>query len=142
MQLVKFNPLRDLLQLERDIDSMLKNGWSLAPTFTEMSTIDMYEENGKLVTEVTLPNFKKDEVKVTTDEHGLEITAEHKEKQEKKEAKKRHYLLHESRRSYWRRITLPMEAKPAEATAKYIDGKLAVTMPFAKREKAKAVSVK
>src|SRR3989338_1958407 len=141
MQLVKFDPFRDLLQVERDIKSMLENGWTFTPALTETSALDMYEEGGKLIAELALPNFKKDEIRVTADEQGLEVSAEHREKEEKKETKKRKYFFHESRRNYWRRVALPKEPRPDKITAKFVEGKLKIVMPLIAK-KTKSISIK
>lgn len=140
MQLVRYNPFREMQKMERDLDNLWQNGWGVFPTLTEASTMDLYEEDGNLVAEVSLPNFKKEEVKVTTDEGVLEVTAEHKEKEEKKG--KRQYYFHESSDSYFRRVTLPEGVKADKANASFKDGVLKVTMPVTAPKKTKTVTVK
>jgi HSP20 family protein len=112
----------------------------MVPTVSEASAMDLYEEDGNLVAEVSLPNFKKDEVKVTTDEGVLEVTAEHKEEQEK--TSKRRYYFHESSNHYFRRVTLPEGVKTDKTDASFKDGVLKVTMPMQADKKAKEITVK
>lgn len=140
MQLVKYNPFREIQKMERDLDNLWHSGWGVLPMLNEASTMDLYEEDGKLVAEVNLPNFKKDEVKVTADEGVLEISAEHKEEKEKKD--KRRYFYHESSNQYYRRVALPEGAKASKADASFKDSVLKVTMPMATPKKTKAVAVK
>jgi HSP20 family protein len=140
MQLVRYSPLREMQKMEQDLDKFWQNGWGSLPAFTETSTMDMYEENGNLVAEVSLPNFKKDEVKVTTDEGMLEVSAEHKEEEEKKG--KRRYFFRESSNQYLRRVALPEGVKADKADASFKDGVLKVAMPMATQKTAKAIAVK
>lgn len=140
MQLVRYNPFRELQKMERDLDKLWENGWGMMPTLTEASAMDLYEENGNLVAEVNLPNFNKDEVKVTTDEGVLEISAEHKEEEEKKG--KRRYYFRESSNSYFRRVALPEGVKADKAEANFKNGVLKITMPTTTPKKAKTVAVK
>lgn len=140
MQLVRNNPFRELQRMERDLDKFWQNGWGLMPTFTDASAMDMYEENGKLIAEVNLPNFKKDEVNVTADKGVLEVSAEHKEKEEEKG--KRRYFFRESSNQYFRRVALPEGVNANKAEASFKDGVMKVTMPLAATKKAKAVTVK
>ncbi len=77
----------------------------------DLMPMDIYEEHGKLVSQVFLPNFNKDDVKVSIDNGVLEVTAEHQEKEEAKS--KRHYFLRESANMYLRRIPQPEGVKLA-----------------------------
>lgn len=140
MQIVRYNPFRELQKMEQDLDKLWDNGWGTFPTFAESSALDLYEEKGNLVAEVTLPNFKKEEVQVTTDNGVLEVSAEHKEEQEKKGT--RHYYFRESSNRYFRRVTLPEGANADKTNASFKDGVLRVTMPMKTPKKAKAVTVK
>ena len=138
MQIVRYNPFRELRRMERDLDKFW--GGEFWPAFTEQAALDLYTEDGKLVAEATLPNFAKDEIKATTDEGALEISAEHKEKEEEKG--KRRYYLHESSNQYFRRVALPEGVKADKAKAEFKDGVLKVTMPYAAPKEAKAIEVK
>jgi HSP20 family protein len=142
MKVVKYNPLSDLHKVERDLDKFWENGWGLLPSHTDTTAMDMYEENGKLIAEVSLPNFKKDEVKVTTDEGVLEVSAEHQEKEEDKS--KRRYYFHESSNRYLRRVTLPEDVKADKAEAVYKDGVLRISIPMSAsiKKSVKTVPVK
>ena len=139
MQLVKFNPFHDMQRMEQDLDKFWQANWDLIPTFTEATTMDMYEEDGRLVVETSLPNFKKDEVKVTANAGVLEVSAVHKEEEEKKG--KRRYLFRESSNKYLRRVALPEGAQDDKTEASFKDGVLKVTMPMAARKEAKLVRV-
>jgi HSP20 family protein len=142
MQLVKYSPFRDFQKIERDMDKLWDNGWGVFPTFADTSTMDVYEENGNLVAEVSLPNFKKGEIELTTDGGVLEVTAEHKEEEEKKG--KRQYYLRESSKSYFRRLPLPEGAKVDKTSAEFKNGLLKVVVPLSTSTKklSKTVAIK
>jgi HSP20 family protein len=139
MQLIRYNPIRDLLGAEKELDKFFSSGWPVLSMLPEDSAVDMYTEDGKLVTEIVLPNFSKEEIKVTACDDCLEITAEHQEKEEK--GGKRTYLLRESNRSYRRRISLPAGADADEVAARFEDNKLVVTMPFEDEKESKEVTI-
>lgn len=139
MQVVKYDPFRDMRKIERDIDKLWGLGLGL-PAIADTSAMDMYEEAGNLIAEVNLPNFKKDEVKVTADQGVLEVSAQHKEKEENKG--KRRYYFRESSNQYFRRAALPEGARADKAGASFKDGVLKVTIPMTTQKKAKAIAVK
>ncbi len=140
MQLVRTRPLKQLLDVEKEFSKMLDRSWSLAPVLAETSAVDVYTEDGQLVTEVALPDFKKDEIEVKATGEGLEISAERKEKEEKT-TKDRRYLLRESNQSYWRRLSLPPEAKTDDVKCTLKDGKLSITMPLETSKKTKTIAI-
>ncbi len=139
MQLVRYNPLRDLQRMERDLDKFWEDDWGLLPSLADSTTMDLYEEDGKLVAELSLPNFTKDEVKVTTDEGVLEVSAEHSEKEEGKG--KRRYYFRESSNRYLRRVKLPEGVRIDNTEAVFKDGVLRVAMPTTTSPKIKAKTV-
>lgn len=139
MQLIKYNPIHELNRMERDMEKFWENGWSLPGLFTDSTAIDMYEEDGKLIAELALPHFKKDEVKITADNGILEISAEHTEKEEKKN--KRRYLLREANSQFLRRVTLPEGAEGDKAEAHFSHGKLTISMPVTPKEPAKTIPI-
>lgn len=138
MQLVRFSPFREMQNMGRDLDRYWEGGWHPA-SIAEVSTMDMYEEDGHIIAKVSLPNFKKDEVKVRVSEHTLEISALHKE--DTKESDKRRYYLRESSSQYYRRVPLPQPIKTTQVSARFHDGMLIVVMPLSEPSNAQPVFV-
>lgn len=139
MQLVTYSPGRDLQKIERDLDKFWKNGWGILPSLSDTTSMDLYEEDGKLVAEVSLPTFKKNEIKVSANEGVLEISAEHQEKKE--DSAKRHYYFRESSNRYLRRVTLPEGTKTNKIDAEFKDGVLKISMPATTPAKIEAKTV-
>src|SRR5579871_2621470 len=96
MQLVRYNPWRDLTRHERDLDMALEETWDsqAMPAPHDQTTVDMYTENGKLLIEIALPGFTREEIRLSTSTSALDVTAAHKDKIEGNA--KREYLMHES----------------------------------------------
>ena len=142
MQLVRYNPWRDLSQLERDMEKIFGEGWDWASTSTTQgpATIDMYIEDDKLVIEAALTDFKKEEVKITATGSMLDIAAEHTAKE--KQQATRDYLLHESSHSYHRRVSLPEGIDVDKAEADFNDGRLVIVIPIGKQIITRDVAIK
>lgn len=140
MQIVKYDPFKELQKMEHDINTFWGNGWNLPPLLVENSAVDMYEEDGKLVTELHLPKFKKSEITINSDDGVIEVSAKHEDKEEKDS--KRRYLMQESKSSYYRRIVLPEGAEGEKASAEYKDGTLKLTMPMVAPKPPKAIDIK
>lgn len=130
MQLVKFDPMKNIATIGKEMDKMLKEGWNWFPEVSDYTSMDMYKDGDNLVVELVLPHFKKDEVKVTFDQMGLEILAEHKEEKKPRKNSKRHYLLQEINQSYWRRISLPAGADGENGQVTFEKGLLTVKVPL------------
>ncbi len=128
MQLAKYNPFRELDKIQKDFERFWEQDFDMSLALPEWSTMDMYEEDGKVIAEFSLPNFAKDEINVTTEKGMLEVSAEHEEKEEEK--KKRRYYRRESSNRFWRRVALPEGAQDEHTQAAFKDGVLKVTMPI------------
>jgi HSP20 family protein len=139
MQLVRYDPLRELKKMEGDFDKLWENGWGFLPSTFDTSTMDLYEEKGKLIAVVNLPNFKKDEVTVTNDDGVIQISAEHKE--DKETSNNRRYYFREISNQYMRRVKLPENVKPDKVEAEFKNGILKISMPLATQPKVEAKTV-
>ena len=92
--------------------------------------VEMFERDGEFVVRADLPGLKKEDVKVEFTDDGLTIEGERRSEQEEKG--KGYYRSERSYGSFYRRLPLPEGANPANATAKFHDGVLEVTMPARK----------
>lgn len=134
---VRYVPLRDI---NRTIDEFWDKGWDLFPNLGESGSMDMYEEDGNLVAEISLPAFNKSELRVTAREGILEIEAEHEDTDENRT--KRHYFLHESSSHYHRRVSLPGGVDENKASAEFKNGRLRIVMPIETTKSIKNIDVK
>jgi HSP20 family protein len=123
--LINWDPFRELDEMTERMNRLFGRSVQGSGQWLTAPTTDIYEENGKLVVETALPSFKDDEVQVQLDHHRLEIRAEHKEDNEKKD---RNYLRRESAHTtYYRQFALPQTVSTDSADAKFANGVLTVT---------------
>jgi HSP20 family protein len=138
--LTNWDPFREELddmqqRMSRLFGQALRGSHWLTPT------TDVYEENGKLVMETALPNFRDDEVQVEVNQNRLEIKAERRQEEERKG---RNYLRRESSQaSYYRQFALPEDVEADSAEAKFEHGVLTISfdrkeLPQPKRLKLKS----
>lgn len=140
MQRLQYNPTRELQKIESDLDMLWSSFLpSCRQFYTGNDGMNMYVEEGKLITEFALPYFKKDEVNASVRADILEVTAEHKI--EKETGVKRLYLYREINTQYFRRVTLPAGAIAEDMTAVFKDGMLTVTMPYSPEQESTKLHV-
>ena len=152
MTLVKFNPARDMLDVEREFSRMYRsfenrfgvskdedsdNGYDNA---VWMPLTDIYEDKDGFKIEADLPGMKKDDVKISIKEGRLSISGERNQEQETKDAK-----CHRVERTYgklYRSFNLPKEIKEDKIKAEFKDGQLTITIPKADEIKPKEIDIK
>jgi HSP20 family protein len=103
-------------------------------------TIDVKENNGKLIVQAEVPGVKKEDIDVTVDRNVVTISA----RVEQYDADTENDNILHSERYYGevrRSITLPSDAASDEAVAKYEDGILTLTIPKADANATKKVAV-
>jgi HSP20 family protein len=141
MQLTRYDPVREWRKMERDLNKFWNNDWGILPSMRVDVPIDIYEEGNKLIAEISLPNFDKDEVAVSIEYGALEVSANHEENEEDQD--KRQYLFRETTNQYYRRITLPGNIKEEKADASFKDGLLKITMEIDNsKKKSRLLSIK
>jgi HSP20 family protein len=88
--------------------------------------VEIFENDGELVVRAELPGLKKEDVKIELTDDGLTIHGERRSEHE--ENGEGYYRSEFSYGSFHRRVPLPEGANPDDATAKFHDGVLEVTM--------------
>jgi HSP20 family protein len=102
--------------------------------------LDLYEEDGKYVLEMTVPGFDPKEINVEVSGGTVLVTGEHTEKTEKKDVR---YHRREMRRgSFSRSVTLPQDLDANAVTAKVEKGILKVELTPVKPISPKKIEVK
>ncbi|HVQ44414.1 MAG TPA: Hsp20/alpha crystallin family protein [Candidatus Saccharimonadia bacterium] len=124
--LITWDPFRELDDMTDHMNRLVSRSLTGVGTgLPAAPATDIYEEGGKLVVETALPNFKDDDVNVQINQDRLEIKAEHRSEDEKKD---RNYLRRESTQSsYYRQFMLPSDIDTDSADAKFENGVLCVT---------------
>ncbi|MBS4028584.1 MAG: Hsp20/alpha crystallin family protein [Ignavibacteriales bacterium] len=145
--ITRFNPFGDFNEMEHRMNRLLDSFFSnstvnddgiVSARFVPATDIAEFDEH-YLVT-VDLPGLKKDEIKITLEDHTLTISGEKKfENEEKKDS------YHRVERGYGRferAFTLPQSVKTDKIDAKYKDGVLSLTVPKAEEAKQRTIEVK
>jgi HSP20 family protein len=149
MAIVRFNPVRDLLDVEREFNRMFKSidnrlGFLRKEDSGDeyenavwMPMTDIYEDNDNYRLKADLPGIKKEDVKISFSDGKLSISGEREQEQESKETKC--HRVERTYGKYYRSFTLPKEIKEDKIKADFKDGQLTVTIPKAEEVKPKEI---
>lgn len=88
--------------------------------------IEVRKNNGDMTVRAELPGMKREDIKLEIADGALTLSGERKEETEEK--KEDFYRSEFNYGSFYRRIPLPEGTKPENATAKFDDGVLEVTV--------------
>jgi len=152
MTLVKFNPMRDLVDFERELNKMFnsfENRFGISRNKDEeneyqnavwMPLTDIYEDKDKYTLKLDLPGIKKDDVKISFVDGRLSISGERIQESEHKDSK-----CHRIERSfgrYYRSFNLPENVQSDKINAEFKDGQLSISVPKAEEAKPKEIEIK
>jgi len=133
---VRFDPMRELSTLQREMDELFKRIFGSTRETGESGflaaapVINSYIKDGVFHLEAELPGVDTDKLDVRMDGETLVIRGERRSTHKKEDVD---YLLRESRLStFERRMTLPAGADVDKAHATFENGLLEVTMPVTK----------
>jgi len=152
MTLVRFNPARELLDLEREFSRMFNSfgnrfGLSKKDNADDeyenavwVPLTDVSEDNDNYYLKADLPGIKKEDVKISFSDGSLSISGERSQEKETKE--KKFHRIERSYGKYYRSFNLPKEIKEDKIKAEFTDGQLNITIPKAEEVKPKEISIK
>ncbi len=117
---------RPLALLPGEIFPIEKHEKSLIPD-ARRPFVDIEETDKEIVATVDMPGLEKDDIKINITEDSLEISAEKKHEEERKE---KDYIYRERRSgSFYRYMLLPSHVDPNNAKATYNNGVLEIKVP-------------
>ena len=152
MALVKWNPSRELLSIEREFNKMFNslsnrfgfgNGDDVDKEYENAvwsPSSDIYEDKENYVLTLDLPGIKKDNVKISYVDGQLNISGERKNEKESKDGT--YHRVERSYGKYFRSFSLPKEIKDDKIDAEFKDGQLTITVPKADEVKPKEIDIK
>lgn len=143
MDLVKWNPFRELEEIQRRLNRVFMD----SPRMTEepffvadwAPAVDIQETDTDYTVKVDLPEVQKEDIKVEMRDGVLSIEGERK--QEKEEKGKRFHRIERQYGQFVRRFALP-DVENDKVQAEFKDGVLRVTLPKAPAVVPKPVAVK
>lgn len=154
MAIVRWNPMRDLLDVEREFNSLFRNfqdkfGFGIKEESGNggemenavwMPLTDVYEDNDFYKLKMDLPGIKKEDVKISYADGQLTISGERK--QEKETDNSKYHRIERSFGRYYRNFTLPKMIVEDKIDAEFKDGQLIVNIPKAEEAKPKELEIK
>jgi HSP20 family protein len=152
MTLVRFNPARELLDLEREFNRMFNsfgNRFGLTKKDGKddeyenavwVPLTDVAEDNDNYYLKADLPGIKKEDVKISYSDGNLSISGERSQEKETKD--KKFHRIERSYGKYYRSFNLPKEIKEDKIKAEFTDGQLNIIIPKAEEVKPKEISIK
>ena len=152
MTLVRFNPARELLDMEREFNRMFNsfgNRFGLTKKDGKddeyenavwVPLTDVAEDNDNYYLKADLPGIKKDDVKISYSDGSLSISGERSQEKETKD--KKFHRIERSYGKYYRSFSIPKEIKEDKIKAEFTDGQLNITIPKAEEVKPKEINIK
>ena len=104
--------------------------------------LDVYEKDGKLKVEASLPGYKKEDIDVQVHDGILSIKAQHSEEHEEGEKGSKFYRRERSWGAVSRRVALPGIVKDADVDAELKNGVLTLTIPLPEEKQPKQIEIK
>jgi len=148
MALVRWTPMRDLLDITEEFNRMLDRFFSpglleeaeLPTPTTWYPMVDIVEKKDEYIVNAELPGMKKSDIHITFKDGVLTIEGERKQEKEEKDVD-----FHRVERRYgkfYRTFQLPAVIKEDKIEATYKDGILTIHLPKAEEARAKEIEVK
>ncbi len=104
--------------------------------------LDVFEKDGALVVEASLPGYKKEDVDVQLHEGVLSIKAQRSDEHEEGEKGGRYYRRERSWGSMSRRVALPGIVADSNVDAELKNGVLRLTIPLPEKPTPKQIEIK
>lgn len=116
---------------------------SMAPFAEEGAlALDVYEKDGALKVEASLPGYRKEDIDVQVHDGILSIKAQRSSESEEGERGSKFYRRERSWGSVSRRVALPGIVKDADVDAELKNGVLTLTIPLPEKEQPKQIQIK
>lgn len=144
MMLTRFNPVRELTGIQREINRLFEDffgsGFERAMDRPWGPAVDISEDEKNIYLKADLPGMNQKDIKVSVEDNVLTISGERRsEKEEKKENKV--YRLERVYGAFCRSFTLPDNVDPSKISAEYKDGVLSLTVPKTEEKKSRAIDI-
>ncbi|HHJ53651.1 MAG TPA: Hsp20/alpha crystallin family protein [Caldithrix abyssi] len=145
MALVKWNPMNELANWEREVDRMIRDVFSPEVRLFEdishvVPLIDMEETDDAFNITAELPGMKKEDIKITFQDNILTISGE--KKTEEKREEKNFHRMERSFGKFSRSIGIPAGVVLDKIDAEYKNGVLYIHIPKAEEAKTKKIDIK
>jgi HSP20 family protein len=148
MAIVKWNPIRELEGMRRDLDKLFE-GFAYpdirgrfqpqrAAHGMIVPNVEMFDRKAEIVVKAELPGVEKDDIDLTVNKEALIIKGEVKKEEEIQEDA--YYLSERRYGSFSRALPLPVEIDSSNVKAHFRNGILEIILP--KKEEVKPQEIK
>ena len=152
MTLVRFNPMRELMEVEREFSRLFNNyenrfGFAGENDSNEdynqavwSPLTDIYEDNEMFQLKMDLPGISKEDVNISYSDGKLSVSGERRQVSETE-----HYKYHRVERSFgrfYRSFNLPKDIENDKISAEFKNGQLEIGIPKSEKAKPKSIEVK
>ena len=134
MRLVRWDPFRDLMNMQRQSSEVESSYGTWAPV------VDIFERGDNLVIRGELAGLEKDDVEINVENNVLTIRGERKREAEFDE--KDAYRLERSFGVFTRSFMLPKTVDSTRISASYKNGVLELTIPKVEQAKPRKIEIK
>jgi HSP20 family protein len=143
----RWDPFSRLSQLESEFERLFDMRWPRMRPFQQLwaggnefvPRVDIYEQNGDLITKAELPGVKKEDVDVSLEGGDLVIRGERKQESEVKE--ENFYRMERLSGSFYRRLPMPEGVQADQIKANFSDGVLEIRVPKPQPAEEKATKI-
>ena len=146
MQLVKWNPWREMNSLERKINSVWDDFFlPVTPRInTEQSrswnpVVDVYENEAQITIKAELPGIDKDNISLDVKGRVLSLRGERQD--DRTEDNETAYRRERFFGRFERAFSLPYEVDPEKIQADYKDGVLTVEVPKPEKQQPRQITI-
>jgi HSP20 family protein len=145
MQLVKWNPMRDMLSFNNRADRIFNDffypsrGMQMSKDSNWNPRVDIYEDEDAIVLKAELPGVEKDNIVV--DVKGMVLTLKGERSSDNEVKEESYYRRERTFGSFERRFNLPDNVDPEKITADYKDGILKLGIPKPEENKPRQITV-
>jgi HSP20 family protein len=146
MELVRWNPMRDLLSIRPRINRLMDDFFIPGHPVSREAfsrdwhpSVDVYDEDDRIVLKAELPGVDKDHIEVDVKDRVLTLKGERTLDNEVQDDN--YYRRERSFGKFERRFTLPVNVDAGDIKAEYKDGLLRVDIPKPVAEKPRQITV-
>ncbi len=151
MALVRWNPAKDLLDIEREFDRMLNSFGIRVGSDRETANLDfenaewmpladIYEDNDNFKLKMDIPGIDKKDVKISYSNGQLTISGERK--QEKESNNSKYHRIERTFGKFYRSFALPQKIREDKIDAEFKNGQLIINIPKSEEAKPKEIEIK
>lgn len=146
MELIRWNPMRDMFSLRHPMNHLFDDafrpvvrGDSKLSMWDWNPTVDIYDNDENIVIKAELPGIEKKDIVIDVKDGVLTLKGERSFDNEVKE--KKYYCRERTFGKFERVFRLPAKVDPEKISADYKDGVLKIDIPKPEEQKPKQITV-